>query len=69
MSKPMRQCEGRHRSIRSARWVWVQCPNNAIAMLTVAQDGVVTKEPSCLGCWEEAIERELPILSSRKLRI
>ena len=45
---------------------WVQCENNAIVILTVSQDKV-TRQPSCLDCWEEAIEREIPILSARAI--
>ena len=42
---------------------WVQCEEDAIAVLKV-QQGEVQKIPSCVKCWNEAKENSIKILSA-----
>jgi hypothetical protein len=42
---------------------WEQCNNDAVVMLEVEQ-GQVEKQPACLACWNEAVERRIKIISS-----
>lgn len=43
---------------------WVQCPNDAVVMLKVKQDGKVSNQPACLGCWGKGKTNKIKIISS-----
>ena len=42
---------------------WVQCDNDAIVIMTVVQDGNITKEPACIKCWNTAISHHIEIVN------
>lgn len=47
---------------------WTQCPNDAVVLLTVEQEGLVVKDsPACAACWEESRERGLKQLDAKPI--
>jgi len=44
---------------------WEQCKNDAIAIIECSQDGETKEFPACTECWNEAIEKGIPITKSR----
>lgn len=60
-----KQCEG-WRRIGGAFTLgpvhWKQCNRDASVMLTVKQDGKTETLPSCVICWNEAMEKGIPVL-------
>lgn len=52
------RCEGYRRyggALTMGKPVWEQCKNDAVVMLTIAQEESL---PACLVCWEEAEKTE-----------
>lgn len=70
MSEPLR-CEGWRRyggAFNFGPPRWVQCANNAIVLLTVEQDGQITRDsPACSHCWEEGISRGIKQIAATPL--
>lgn len=46
---------------------WKQCENDAVVMVEVEQDGKCEILPSCMVCWQEAIDTGMTILSVRPI--
>ena len=47
---------------------WKQCDNDAIVSIAARQDGKLTTQPSCLVCWNEALETGIEIASVTPLQ-
>jgi len=43
---------------------WVQCEEDAIAILKCVQDGEIGEFPACAVCWNEALERGIKIIKA-----
>ena len=55
----MEQCEGYRRTggaFTLGPVKWKQCTENAIVTLTMEQEEVRQQFPSCMKCWQEAID-------------
>ena len=46
---------------------WEQCKNEAVVVLKVKQEKTEDL-PSCIDCWNEAIERKIKIISSNPIK-
>lgn len=51
---------------------WSQCSNEATVILEVEQNEkgtlVVTKQPVCMGCWKEAANWPIKVLSAEPIK-
>lgn len=47
---------------------WVQCPNDAVVLLTIEQDGEITEDsPACNACWQEGIKAKIKQIAAKPL--
>lgn len=63
------RCEGwrRHGGVFTLGPVrWTQCEKDAVVILRVKQEKI-SKQPACLGCWNEGVERGIKILSAKPI--
>ena len=67
---PKTRCEGWRRyggAFSFGKPRWVQCEMAAVVTLRVKQDNVISDQPACLKCWNEAKENKIPIISATAL--
>ena len=61
------KCEGWRRyggALSFGTPTWTQCSNEAIAMITVKQDGEIKTLPGCSICWQECINNGIEIVKT-----
>lgn len=64
------KCEGWRRyggAFSLGPTTWKQCENDAIAMITVKQDGGTQTLPGCQICWQECLDTGVEILEVKPI--
>jgi hypothetical protein len=66
------QCEGYRRTggaFTIGPVKWEQCPEDAVVILTVEQEGKTQDFPACLKCWKETLENDQISIAKYELTI